>query len=448
MGKATSERHSGLHSVYALVVLMTAYVLAFIDRQTLNLFVEPIKHDLALSDTEVSLLQGFSFAIILSLAGLPIGRLIDSRRRTTLLAIGILFWSVMTAGCGLARSFVHLLLCRIGVGVGEATMTPSAYSLIGDYFEPRRLGLVAGIYSIGAYTGTGLALIFGGAIAASVSPAGLSIPWLGSVHGWQLAFLVVGPLGLLVALWMSTLREPQRTGKDTRSAPDWTEVRSYFRANRASLTLVNLTVGFNSMTTYALLAWTPSFLIRTFHMTPAQVGYRMGLLIMLCGGAGTLCAGLAGDALKQRGLSAGRLLVMLTATVCGIPLTVATALSASASGALLWVAPLLFCLGLSVGSGPATLQEITPNRMRGLQHALAVLAANILGLGFGPTVVALVTDYVIGDPRGVGSSLAITLPTMAGLAAICAALALRPYVRSLDGTSEEHAPTGMRHQSA
>jgi MFS family permease len=428
---------SGRYSAYALAVLIAAYILAFVDRQVLNLFVEPIKRDLLLSDTQVSLLQGFSFALFLSLAGLPIGRLIDTRRRVTLLSLAILFWSVMTAGCGLTRSFVQLLLCRIGVGIGEAGMTPSAYSLIGDYFDPRRLGLAAGLYSLGAYVGTGLALIFGGVIAAWVPPDGVAVPLIGSIRGWQLAFLVVGPAGLVVALWMSTLREPVRSGTNARLTPGWPEVRSYFRANLVSLACVNLAVGFNSMATYGLLAWMPSFLIRTFHMTAVQVGYRMGLLIILCGGTGTLCAGLAGDFLKQRGMLNGRLWVMLMATVCVAPLILATVLAPTAAAALRWLAPLLFCLGLAVGSGPATLQEITPNRMRGLQHAVAVLVANILGLGCGPTIVALVTDYGFGNALRVGSSLAVTLPTMACVAAAFAILGLRPYLLGMQSQPQQ-----------
>jgi MFS family permease len=224
----------GAYGAYALVVIVVAYILAFIDRQILNLLVEPIKHDLGLSDTEISLLHGMSFAIVLSIAGLPLGRLVDTRRRVTVLSIGITIWTILTAGCGLSRSYLQLLLCRMGVGFGEAAMTPTAYSLIGDYFPPEKLGMAAGFYSVGGYVGTGLALIFGGAISAMVPAAGVDVPILGLVHGWQVAFLIIGPAGLAVALWVGTLVEPPRRDKSI-SAPAWAEVRGYFKKNWASV---------------------------------------------------------------------------------------------------------------------------------------------------------------------------------------------------------------------
>ncbi len=434
--RANPRKPAGGYGAYALGVLMVAYVLAFLDRQILNLLVEPIKRDLHLSDVEVSLLQGLAFALFLSVGGLPVGRLIDTRRRITVLAAGITVWSLLTGACGLARSFVQLLLCRIGVGIGEAAMTPSAYSLLGDYFQARRLGLAMGIFSMGSYLGSGLALVLGGLVIGLVPRGDLVLPVIGVLHGWQAPFLVIGPAGLLVALWLATLREPQRTGPLGAARPDWADVGGYFRRNRRSLVCVNLAVGFANMTLYGFTAWSPSLLIRTFHAAPSQVGVWLGLPLMVFGAAGTLCAGLIGDVLRARRLENGRVWVMAAAAAAAAPLALAEPLMPTLAAAGALTGPLIFLTALSIGSGPATLQEITPNRMRGIQHALAVLAANLLGLGFGPTVIALVTDYGLHDERWIGLALAIALPAMLAVSAACAAAALEPYRASLARMAE------------
>jgi MFS family permease len=428
---------------YALAVLVAAYVFAFLDRQILNLLVEPLKRDLHLSDTQVSLLQGLSFALFLSIAGLPIGRLIDTRRRITILSLGVAFWSVMTVGCGLARGYLPLLGFRVGVGIGEATMTPSAYSLIGDYFSARRLGLAVGLYSVGAYFGAGLALVLGGQITASVPQGAIIFPVLGTMHGWQVVFLIVGLPGLLVALWASTLREPRRAdtaGGAASHKPSLNEVAAYFRANAAPIALVNLCVAFAAMTLYGLSAWVPSFFIRTFGLTAAEVGRTFGLIIMICGPVGSLGAGLLGDLLKARGVRNGRLVVMSAGALCAAPFAVAAMLAHSAGAAFILLAPTLLFLTLAIGSGPATLQEITPNRMRGMQHAVAVLAVNLIGLGMGPTLIALLTDGIFHDEKRLWASLAIAAPCLLLVSTTCGLLALRPYLGGLDRLGA-HEPT-------
>ena len=420
---------------YALLVLVVAYVFAFLDRQILNLLVEPLKRDLHLSDTQVSLLQGLSFALFLSIAGLPIGRLIDTRRRITILGCGVAFWSVMTAGCGLARGYLPLLGFRVGVGIGEATMTPSAYSLIGDYFSARRLGLAVGLYSMGAYFGSGLALVLGAQITAAVPQGMVDLPLLGSLHGWQVIFLIIGLPGLLVALWVASLKEPRRT--DTAAGalsgkPSLGEVAAYFRANAMVITLVNLCVTFAAMSLYGLAAWVPSFFIRTFGLTAGEVGRTFGLIIMIVGPVGSLGSGLLGDALKSRGLRNGRLIVMSAGALCAAPFALAAMTAHTATAAFVLLAPTVLFLTLAIGSGPATLQEITPNRMRGMQHAVAVLAVNLIGLGLGPTLIALLTDLVFRDERRLWLSLAVAAPSLLLVSSGCGLLALRPYLGGLE----------------
>ncbi len=198
---------------YGLGVLTLVYMLNFIDRQILSILANDIKADLGLSDADLGFLYGTAFAIFYALFGVPLGRLADGWHRTRLLSLGLALWSAMTALSGLARSGATLTIARIGVGVGEASASPCAYSLIGDWFPQRMRGTAFGLYSSGLFLGSGLSLFLGGAIVETwngayptSSPFGLS--------GWQVAFLAVGLPGLLLAVWVLSLKEPARGAMD------------------------------------------------------------------------------------------------------------------------------------------------------------------------------------------------------------------------------------------
>ncbi|MEA1673011.1 MFS transporter [Nitrospirillum sp. BR 11163] len=428
------------YSVYVLVVLILAYVLAFIDRQILTLLAVPMKADLGLSDLQISLLQGLSFALFLAVGGLPIGRLVDRRRRTAVLAAGIAAWSVFTAACGLARSFPLLFLARVGVGFGEAAMVPSAYSLIGDLFRGRRLGLAIGLYNMGPYVGAGLALILGGLVLHHLPPD-IVLPLLGGLRGWQVVFLLLGPMGLLMALWVATVREPQRTGAGAHTAPNWAEVRAYYRAHGGNALLVNLAGTFAAMALYSLGAWLPHLLARIHHMKPLDIGQGMGWRLMVFGAGGALLAGILGDFLRRRDWPLGRLAVMITGATAACLLLYPALRAPEGDSALAWLGPLIGCMTLAIGSSPPALQEITPNRLRGFQHAVAALIATLLGLGAGPSVVALVTDKVLRDESRLDLSLLLTLPVMLGACIVLALVATRRYAASLAAMTPPAGPS-------
>jgi MFS family permease len=412
-------RARGPYPWYFLAVILAAYVLAFMDRQILNLLVEPIKRDLGLSDTQVSLLQGVGFALFLALAGLPIGRLVDTRRRVTILSAGVAFWSLATAACGLAAAFPALLAARIGVAVGEA-VTPAGYSLIGDWFPRRRMGRAISIYQMGPYLGGGLALIGGAALIRATAHVE------GPVSGWRLVFVLVGLPGLVLAALAATLREPARTGA-ARTPASRAEVGAYFAANWRAVLGLNLATAAAATMSYGFTAWTPSFLIRTFHMTPPQVGAAYGPIALGCGVAGSLAAGLVGDWVVSRGWRGGRLLVIVAAAALTTPLAAGAALAPGAGAALALLAPTSFLVAVALATAPAALQDITPARLRGVQHALGVIAVNLVGLSLGPTLVALVTDRVLKDEGAIRYALAGVAPAALVVSAILGLVALVPY---------------------
>jgi len=208
-----AEKPASAYGWYALGVLVLVYMLNFIDRQILSILANDIKADLGLTDADLGFLYGTAFAVFYSLFGIPLGRLADGWHRVRLLTMGLALWSLMTAVSGLARNATALTLARVGVGVGEATASPCAYSLIADWFPARMRGLAIGIYSSGLFIGSGLSLLIGGAIVEGWNSAWPQGGPLGLV-GWQAAFMGVGLPGLLLALWVYSLREPVRGAID------------------------------------------------------------------------------------------------------------------------------------------------------------------------------------------------------------------------------------------
>lgn len=187
------EFSSPAYAWYVVGILTLAYVFSFIDRQILNMLVGPIRRDLNITDTQMSLLMGASFAIFYTLFGIPLGWLADTRSRRLIITVGVAFWSIMTASCGLTKRFWELAVMRMGVGVGEATLSPAAYSMIADYFPPQRRSTAMSVYSMGIYIGAGLAYILGGIVVGFASKQeSFPLPVIGSVRSWQLVFFIVG----------------------------------------------------------------------------------------------------------------------------------------------------------------------------------------------------------------------------------------------------------------
>jgi len=422
---------SPVYAWYVVVVLFLAYVVSFLDRQILSLLIEPIKRDLQISDTTISLLHGFAFAIFYTAFGIPLGRLADSRSRKAIVIAGITLWSLMTSACGFAKTVAMLFAARIGVAVGEAALSPSAYSMISDYFPRGKRGLAMSLFSLGIFAGAGMAFLFGGLVAswAAEVVAG-SEGLLSRFKPWQLTFILCGLPGLAVAALMFTVREPERrelygAGGAVPLAEVFVFLRRYWRVYASII----FGVAFVAMANYAYFTWLPAYFIRVHEYTPRQIGLTFGSMLIGIGTPGLLLGGWLADYCYRRGAVGAHL--ALAAILSGFAII---------PGVLLWFAVtpaeatacigvLVFFLAAHTGLVPAALQLITPNELRGQVIAVYQFLLNLIALGLGPTIVALLTDHYFRNPMAVGKSMAITLSSALTIGVTLFLLGLRPYIR-------------------
>jgi MFS family permease len=421
-----------------VLILLVAYGNAFVDRQILSLLVAPIRVDLHITDTEFSLLIGFAFALFYALFGLPIGRWADRGDRSIMLAGGQVLWSLFTCLSGMSRSFLQLFLCRMGVGVGEATVVPVTYSLLADYFPPERRGLALGLFGSGVYFGLGGAMLMGGALVAALESAGtIELPVLGTLHPWQIALLIVGVPGIVLSLLALLLVEPRRHNRVTSpvGAQDGPAITTagaawrYYRSNSLTISLHHLTVAFMAMALYAVLAWAPEHFRRTFGLTPAHSGPRIGTVIIMAGTLGVLAGGVASDLLVRRNIKSTRLLVLLISSLLALPASWFFAFGAHSTTALIGLGGTILCVSTLTSVGAAGVQELLPATMRGLGAAVYQLVVNLLALSVGPALVAVVTDYVFKDDQKLALALGVTVPLMLVAAAALAGTGIKSYAK-------------------
>jgi MFS family permease len=415
---------------YLVGVLVIANILSFVDRQILGLLVQPIRADLGISDTQISLLQGFAFSILYSILGLPLGRYADRANRRNLIIVGIGIWSVMTMACGLASTYGELFAARIGVGIGEAALAPAAYSMICDAFQRERRGTALGIYSSAIYLGIGASVALGGVVLALIRGAAeVDLPPFGLVRSWQAAFICVGAPGLIVALLMLTVREPARQA-GMRVQPPISQAIDYLKQNRRAFILQLLGYSLIALAAYGLGSWIPTFFIRSHHWTAAQAGISYGLTLTVAGTLGGVIGGVIGDRWRNAGRSDARPLVSVIAAVIWMPFILIGVFADDPWTALAMLG-IASCFSSMVnGLGPTTVQDIVPDWLRGQATAIYFFVINLLGLGIGPTAVALVTDRVYGADNALRLSLAtVTIPAIViGITLLLAAR--QPYRRT------------------
>lgn len=400
---ATSERYAW----YAVGVLMLANVSYWIDRQILSLLAIPIQRDLGISRTQLSFIASVPFAIFSTLLSVPIARVADSGHRRTVLTAGVALWSVMTALCGLAGTYGRLLAARIGVGVGEATLQPSATSLIADLFRRERVATAMSVYSTAIFLGSGLAYFIGGWIVGLVSARERWVlPLVGAIHPWQTVFMVVGLPGLLIAVLMLTIREPERVSA-TRGAEPMSELLRYVRVHARTFVCLSIGFGFSATVNIGIAFWLATFLIEKHGWTPARAGMVQGSLTMTIGMLGVVAGGWLADRLVRNGRTDGPLRVGIIGALGMLVSATAYPLAPSAWWAVAWLVVVNFFAAFPWGAASSAVAEAMPVSMRAQGTSLYFVIVNLMSVGLGPVAVAFVADYVLGTRSAIAGALAI-----------------------------------------
>jgi MFS family permease len=420
---------------YAVGIFGLALAINFLDRGILVLLIGPIKHDMQLSDTKASLLVGFAFVFFYLFLGMPIARLVDTKSRRLIIGSGIAIWSLMTAFCGLAQSFVQLFIARIGVGVGEACNGPATFSMMADLFPREKLPRAISVLNFGFVAGTGLALVLGGAVIHFVSNMGpIELPLLGALRPWQITFLLVSLPGFLVAALFVTVPEPVRRGRIAgvamKSIPV-ADVLRFMKDNRWAYGPMFLGLACNVVLHFGAAAWVPTFFIRTYGWTAARAGVLQGSIVICTAPFALMIGSALSEWFTRKGYADANMRVTLIAIVGSTPCAILYPLMPTPELAVAILAAQWFFAMLSPGPQNAALQIITPNQMRGQVTALFLFVFNVIGFGVGPTVVALLTDYVFRGENMLRYSLCAAACVLGPLAALIVWSGLKGYAESV-----------------
>jgi MFS family permease len=383
---------------YVVFILMLANISSFIDRQILALLVAPIKRDMHLSDTQISLLMGLSFALFYTFFGLFIGRLADKYNRRNIVIVGITIWSVMTALCAGVRSYSQFFLARMGVGVGEATLAPSAYSIIADYFPRNKLARALSTYSMGIFLGSGLAILIGAGLVSTLPTSGTTpIPILGDIFHWQKLFIYIAIPGIIIALLLFTIKEPSRKDlikiKNIDNEPSLKEALAIIWEQRKTYLYVSFAASFTAFVSYGSTAWIPTYFARTFGWQMKEIGFKYGIVVTIFSALGVLAGGWMADRYIKQGKIDGKVRVGFISGI-GVLLSAACFLISDPNMILLSMMFPAFLVAFPFGASVAVIQEIMPNRVRALASSIFLFFVNIIGMGGGPYIVAFFTDSV------------------------------------------------------
>ena len=433
---ADAARPSLLYSWIVVGFLMLLYTSSFIDRQILGLLVKPIRSDLQIDDFQYGLLTGLAFVGIYSVAGLPIGVVVDRWSRKGVILIGVTAWSLMTAACGLTSSFGSLFATRVGVGIGEATLSPSSYSLISDLFPKEKLGRALSLYGLGIPIGSGLALVIGGQVVGAIEAIGsIDLPVVGVTRPWQAVFMAIGLPGLLLALLaIFVVKEPRRhkSQAEIDSQPTIWDALVFFGQNIRAYAGLFMGMGLLAMYGYGCANWYPTLLERVYGFSVGEAGLFLGISTLVFGIGGGLFAGWLSDRLLAKGRPDAHYLVSVGYCLAFAFTGAVGSASSSPYVCFPLIAMSLAFSNTNIGVVAAALQILTPPRMRGLISSLFLAIAAFVGLAFGPSAIGFATVHIFHDDKLIGYSLALVAAIFPTLGAVAFWYGRKPLLRKLE----------------
>lgn len=404
-------RRQALASWGMVGLLLLLYIFSFIDRSIITMMVVPLERDLGLSDFQLSLLMGPAFGIFYVICGLAMGWLVDRFSRRWIIAIGVFIWGIATTVCGLVGSYGQLFTARMGVGVGESTLTPAAHAMMAETFPPKRLATAFSVFTLGAVLGGGIATIVGGWVVHLVTNVDrIALPLFGEVRAWQAIFLAVGVPTVLLSPIIFLVRERPAAERRASHAGYAGSGETFGALLRKDwLFYIGLPAGFGctNILANAYGSWSPALLMREFGWNPAQVGLAWGVQHMIAGTIGQIGGALFVDWLYSRGVKDAHVKYMMYGLFVTVPALILAVLSGNPWAFLLLTAVFYMLTFPFVGYAAAALQLFAPAHLRGRVSAMFLAIVTVVGTALGATVPALITDVVFQDKSKVGASLIV-----------------------------------------
>ncbi len=419
---------------YVVGLLTLAYAISLLDRWILSLLVGPVKAHFGVSDTQMGLLMGAWFAVFYVTMGLPFGWLADRYNRRTLIGLAMAFWCTMTAFCGLAKTFGQLAAARLGIGLGEAALTPAANSIIADLFPRAEQSRAISIFNMGISMGMGVAYLVGGLIVAwMTSRPPVSLPFVGQLETWQVVFIAAGVPGLVVAALLFTIREPLRRDRLARSSADVTvsACLAYLRENRAAYAPLMIGMITSPLIGYAW-QWLPTMFGRVWGWTTPQFSQWYGWILLIVGPLGAVSGGIMATRLYRAGRKNAPFIGTLIALVVMVITSAALPLVSSPYIAVAILVPATWAGAMSSACGAAAAVFAAPGEFRAQIISIYVLTINGFGLLIGPSMVGLLNDHVFTATDGVRYSLSAVTLLAGGALTLYALTGLRGYARSVE----------------
>jgi MFS family permease len=431
---------SPLYAWIVVGVLIIAALIAYIDRQVVAIVVDDMKVDMGVGDAQIGWLYGV-FAIFYAIAGLPIAYMSDKKSRKHIIAIGIFFWSLMTMACGLTKNFWMVFLARIGVGVGEATLTPATNSLIGDYFPRDKIPLALSVVQAGPIMGSGIAFIIGGYVYSIVDGAApLRLPFFGELAPWQQTFLYVGAPGLFIAFLFLLIREPVRRtfSKKLSAMGDGASLQAmlgFYRRNAAMMSFHHIGFLCFGLLGYAFVFWTVSYFVRVHGMNNAEASQIFGWIFLITGPVGPIVTAFFAEWLTKRGWKDANIVAPLVGGMIGAATVIAIQFMTDPFWAFVLYVPAMAFVNAPFAMAYASLTYITPPAMRARVAAVYMFMVSF-GMMLGPPIAGYFNEQIFPSDEGVRYSLMCVTAIFGMLGFIALTLARKPYIRSAKDADE------------
>jgi MFS family permease len=417
---------------YGLVLLLLCYFMYFVDRNILSLLVGPVRHDLNINNSQMGLLQGYTVSVFNGLMAVPFGWWADRRSRRNTLVFGVTLWASSTVASGFTTTFDQLLLTRMGLGIGEAALSPAAFSLISDYFPKSKRGVAVGVYGVGGFAGIGLSYIIGGAVLAAFKGMDhVTLPIVGDTSLWHAAFIVVGAITLVLAATIAaTMTEPPRLGTRELAAQVQEPFLGHLRQHLKAFWLV--IGGYICLGTVAIgwFAWLPTYFIREFKLPAATAGLQVGWVTTIGGVLGAVAGGYIADWLMRRNARGGKLPTLFMMFIVWIPCAIGLLLSESVTLSLAIAFVFTFADGIGFMQYANVMQEMFPSTMRARSIAAWNVCNSAISYGLGPLLMGGAMDYLFTGDSGARLTLSLVSLPIILIGAACAWFGRRPYDRA------------------